>query len=187
VTKRIEKDIDQVQIFLGHRGIRRSNPDYYALLVMDYVLGMGPGFTDRLSRTLRDRDGLAYTVYATISHSADREPGRFLAYIATSPDQGPRAIDAIRAEIARIREELVSPEELADAKAYLTGSFVFDYETAEQIAERLIDLHRLSLPFDYPARFADRVNAVTREDIRRVAAEHLHPERSALVIVGPKR
>jgi zinc protease len=186
VTERVERDTDQVHICLGHRGIRRSNPDYYSLLVMDYVLGMGPGFTDRLSRTLRDRDGLAYSVYASIAGSADTEPGRFLAYIATSADQRDRAIEGIRREIERIRVEPVTDEELADAKAYLTGSFVFSYETAEQVARRLADLHRLNLGFDYPERFAERVNAVTKEDVLRVAAKYLKPGDLVTVVVGPK-
>ncbi|MEN8149243.1 MAG: pitrilysin family protein [Planctomycetota bacterium] len=182
---RFERDIDQVQIALGHRGVRRRDPDWYALLVMDYVLGMGPGFTDRLSRTLRDRDGLAYDVQASIAGSADRERGRFLAYIATSAGQRDRAIRGIRREIDAIREELVTAEELADAKAYLTGSFVFSYETAEQLAGRLVDLHRLGLGFDYPARFAERIGAVTREDVLRVAKKHLQPTHLVTVIVGP--
>src|SRR5262249_33613919 len=60
----------QLHYYMGHAGIRRTNPDYYKLLVMDYVLGTGPGFTDRLSSRLRDREGLAYTVTATISGAA---------------------------------------------------------------------------------------------------------------------
>src|SRR5262249_48350993 len=71
------KDAAQVQFYMGHAGIRRSNPDYYKLLVMDNVLGTGPGFTDRLSARLRDRQGLAYTVSATIASSAGDEPGLF--------------------------------------------------------------------------------------------------------------
>jgi zinc protease len=184
-TEHVERETDQVHICLAHRGIRRDNPDYYSLLVMDYVLGMGPGFTDRLSRTLRDRDGLAYSVYASIADSSDTEPGRFLAYIATSADQRDLAIAGIRREIERIRKEPVEDEELSDAKAYLTGSFVFSYETAEQVATRLVHLHRLGLGFDYPATFAQRVNAVTKEDVLRVAAKYLKPEDLATVVVGP--
>ena len=79
----------------------------------------------------------------------------------------------------------MSPEELDDAKAYLTGSFVFDYETAEQVARRLVHLHRQGLGFDYPARFAERVNAVTAEEVLRVARKHLHPDALTIVTVGP--
>jgi zinc protease len=181
----IQRDTDQVNIYLGHEGIDRKDPDYHALLVMDYVLGMGPGFTDRLSRTLRDRDGLAYLVYATITATAVERVGAFRAYIGTSAENRDRAIDAIVGEIRRIREEEVSPEELADAKAYLTGSFVFGYETAEQVASRLVHLHRHGLGFDYPARFAERVEAVTAEEVLRVARKHLHPDKLTIVTVGP--
>ncbi|MHC4861043.1 MAG: M16 family metallopeptidase, partial [Planctomycetota bacterium] len=185
VREDIQRDTDQVNIYLGHEGIGRTDPDYFALLVMDYVLGMGPGFTDRLSRTLRDRDGLAYLVYASITSSAVERVGAFRAYIGTSAENRDRAIDAIIREIRRIREEEVSPEELADAKAYLTGSFVFGYETAEQVARRLIHLHRYGLGFDYPARFAERVNAITGGHVLRVARKHLHPDRLIIVTVGP--
>ncbi len=187
-AKRIDvaRKSDQANVYLGHRGVRRDDPEYYPLLVMDYVLGMGPGFTDRLSRTVRDRDGLAYSVYATISSTAGVDVGTFYAYVGTSARQRDRAIAGIVTEIERIRKAAVDPEELANAKAYLTGSFVFGYETAEQIASRLVRIHRYGLGFDYPARFAERVNAVTAEDVLRVAKKHLHPDKLVIASVGPK-
>jgi zinc protease len=181
----IARDSDQVNVMLGHSGIRRDDPDYYGLLVMDHVLGLGPGLTDRLSRRLRDGEGLAYSVWATITKSAAREPGTFMAFIGTSAEQKQRAIDGIVAEIERIRMEPVAAEELENAKSYLTGSFVFGYETAEQLAARLVDLHRHALSFDYPRRFAERVRAVTPEDVLEVARRHLHPEALTIVTVGP--
>ena len=89
VTEKIISDPNaaQVHVYIGHLGITRNNPDYYKLLVMDNVLGTGPGFTDRLSATLRDRQGLAYTVSATIASSAGLEPGTFTGYIGTFPDK----------------------------------------------------------------------------------------------------
>jgi zinc protease len=183
----IDRDTEQVNMYVGHAGIRRSDPDYYALLVMDYVFGMSPGFTDRLSRTLRDRDGLAYNVYGSATLTASTEPGTFFAYIGTSARQRDEAEAGIVREIRRIRDELVTPQELADSKAYLTGSFVFRYETAEQIAGNLVYLYRHGLGFDYPARFAERIAAVTREDVRRAARQHIHPEHLIRVFVGPQR
>jgi zinc protease len=182
---RLARDTDQANIFVGHIGIPRAHEDYYSLLVMDYVLGLSPGFTDRLSRTLRDRDGLAYEVYATIATTARVEPGTFYAFIGTSAHQGDRAIEGIVKEIERIRTENVTPEELADSKAYLTGSFVFRYETAEQIARNLVYLHHHRLGFDYPTTFARRIEEVTAEDIRAAANHHLFPDRLIRVIVGP--
>ena len=79
----------QIHVFIGHLGIKRNDPDYYKLLVMDNVLGTGPGFTDRLSANLRDRQGLAYTVTAQITGSAGDEPGTFTGYIGTFPEQVP--------------------------------------------------------------------------------------------------
>jgi zinc protease len=182
---RVEREMDQAIIVLGHRGIRRRDPDYVPLLVMDFVLGRGPGFTDRLSRTLRDRDGLAYEVWAAISESADQEPGVFKAYIGTSAEQETRAEEGIVAEIRRIREEPASPSELEGAKAYLLGSYVFGFETAEQVAAMLVYLHRLGLGFDWPERYAKALAAVTAEDVLRVAKEHLDPDRLIRVVVGP--
>ena len=77
----------QLYLYMGHVGIKRDNPDYYKLLVMDYVLGTGPGFTDRLSSQLRDRQGLAYTVSATITPGAAELPGAFTCFIGTFPDK----------------------------------------------------------------------------------------------------
>src|SRR5262249_45022897 len=92
----------QLQFYMGHVGIRRNEPDYYKLLVMDYVLGTGPGFTDRLSARLRDREGLAYTVQANISSTADREPGVFTCYIGTDPKNFDRVKKEFLEELNRI-------------------------------------------------------------------------------------
>ncbi|MCI0341168.1 MAG: insulinase family protein, partial [Planctomycetales bacterium] len=175
---------EQLNIYLGRVGVRRTNPDWYALLVMDYVLGTGPGFTDRLSKTLRDELGLAYTVGSRIAENAGIEPGLFSAYIGTSPVNKLKAIYGIRFEIARIRDELVSDSELAGAKAYLTGSFVFQLQTRAQLAEHLVAAERYGLGDDYIRRYPLLVNAVTAEDVRRVARTYLDPENATLTIVG---
>ena len=92
-TRRLRRTIitvpeaNQLYVYLGHRGIRRNDPNYYKLLVMDNVLGTGSGFTDRLSANLRDRQGLAYTVNASITGDAGEEPGTFTCFIGTFPDK----------------------------------------------------------------------------------------------------
>ena len=100
-----------------------------------------------------------------------------------------RTTDALRkaivAEIRRIREESVIAEELADAKAYLTVSFVFGYETAEQLAGALLRMQIYGLGFDYPEKHVGRVAAVTVVEVLRVAKEHLHPDKLVTVVVGP--
>ena len=122
-------DAAQLQFFMGHVGVRRDNPDYYKLLVMDYVLGTGPGFTDRLSARLRDREGLAYTVQANISDSASTEPGAFRCYIGTDPKNYLRVKKEFLEEINRIRDEKPTKEEVEDAKQYLLGSLPFNFTT----------------------------------------------------------
>src|SRR5437764_5254102 len=95
-------EAEKLQFLMGHPGVRRKNPDYYKLMVMDYVLGTGPGFTDRLSSRLRDREGLAYTVTANISSSATEEPGLFTCYIGTNPGNLARVKKEFLAEVNRI-------------------------------------------------------------------------------------
>jgi len=176
---------EQVNIFIGHLGIARRNPDYYALLVMDTILGSSPGFTSRIPRILRDEQGLAYTVFSSITSSANIDPGRFVAYIGTSPDNLDRAIKGLRGEIVRIVEEPVSDTELKTAKDYLTGSFVFHFQKNLQIADFLIDAEIYALGFDYLEAYPERIRATTVADITRVARQYLDPEHLTTVVVGP--
>jgi zinc protease len=92
-TKRMNKE--QLCIYLGHLGTVRDNPDYYALQVLDVILGGGPGFASRIPRTLRDEKGLAYTTYSDISGSCGLYPGRFVAYVGTSPERKNEALDEL--------------------------------------------------------------------------------------------
>src|SRR5204862_5708498 len=122
-AKIINMPAQQLNIYLGHLGIQRSNPDYYALQVLDTILGGGAGFTARIPQKLRDELGLAYTTFASITMTAGLDPGRFVSFIGTSPENMKLAIEGLVNEIRRIIEEPVTVEELRDAKDYLTGSF----------------------------------------------------------------
>ncbi len=179
-----EQDRAQVNVFLGHLGLTRKDPDYIPLRVMDNVFGVSPGFTDRLSSHIRDELGLCYTVTGGISGSAGEEPGTFRVFVATKPDEWRRARGEIEKEIRRITEELVSEKELAAAKTYLTGSYVFQFQRASDIANTIIDLVRFDLGFDYPERYLAEIRAVTPEQILEVARTHLHPDQLAAAAVG---
>ncbi len=174
----------QLQFFMGHEGIRRNSPDFYKLLVMDYVLGTGPGFTDRLSAKLRDREGLAYTVSAAISHSAGEEPGLFTCYIGTDARNFERVKGLFLEELRRIRTETPGVREVDDAKKYLLGNLPFKFTTNEQIAGQLLAIERYGLGFDYLDKYRQAVGAVTPEDVRHVARQYLDPERMILVAAG---
>src|SRR5262249_51823035 len=156
-------------VFLGELGVRRDNPDYYKLLVMDYVLGTGPGFTDRLSSRLRDREGLAYTVSADITSSAGVEPGTFSAYIGTDNDNFAKVKRLFLEELNRIRDTEPSAQEVADAKAYLLGSRLLQFGSNEGIAAQLLAIERYKLGFNYLDDFEKAVAAVTPEEVREVA------------------
>jgi zinc protease len=175
----------QVHVYIGHVGITRKDPDYYKLLVMDNVLGTGPGFTDRLSSTLRDRQGLAYTVSAAISSSAGNEPGTFTGYIGTFPDKFIWVRDGFFKEINRIRDEPPTKEEVESAKKYLLGSLPFRFTTLSSVASQLLAIEEYGLGFDYLEKFRAEVAAVTPEDVQAVARKHLHPKAIAVVAVGP--
>jgi zinc protease len=175
----------QVHLYLGHLGIQRNHPDYATLVVMDHVLGTGPGFTNRISRKLRDELGLAYTVHASIHNSAGLLPGMFTAYIGTSPQHVRTAIDGFLREIRRIQEEEVGLEELELAKSYLIGSFPLGFERAARRASYMVSAEVHGLPPDNLERMLRHFASVTPADIRRVAREHLHPEASCVAAAGP--
>jgi zinc protease len=181
----IAKDKEQIHIYLGHLGVKRSNPDFYPLLVMDVILGNSPGMTSRIPRILRDEQGLAYATYASITSTAGVDPGRFAAYIGTSPSNREKALAGLRGEIERITQEPVLDEELEMAKAYLTGSFVFNFETNAQMASFLVEAETHKLGFDFLERYPDLIRAVTRDDVLRVSQTHLDPKNMTTVIVGP--
>ena len=178
---------EQVHVFLGHLGIRRADPDYHALVVMDHVLGTGPGFTNRVAMRLRDELGLAYTVSANIHGSAGSYPGTFKAYIGTSPDKVRTAIEGFRAEMRRLQDERVGDAELGVAKDYVVGSFALSFQRASRRAEYMIAAERFSLPADNLESAPRLYAAVTSDDLLRVARKHLHPDRCCIAAAGPLR
>jgi zinc protease len=175
----------QLHFFLGHAGIRRANPDYYKLLVMDYVLGTGPGFTDRLSSRVRDREGLGYTVNANITSSAAEEPGLFSCYVGTFPPALPRVKQVFGEELNRIRKEKPAPEEVEDAKKYLLGNLAFQLVTNDRIAGMLLNVERFHLGFNYLDDYRKAVTAVTPDQVQEVAQKYIDPKRMILVVSGP--
>ena len=181
VVTKLDKNITQANIALGHLGISRENPDYYAVSVMNYILG-GGGFSSRLMDNIRDNRGLAYDVHS--SFAAQKDPGAFEVWVQTKNESANEAVAEIFKEIRRITTEPVSEKELADAKAYLTGSFPLRMDTSAKIAGILTSIEIYHLGLDYPERYPKIINALTREDILRVAKKYLHPDRMVIVVLG---
>jgi len=149
------------------------------------VLGTGPGFTNRISRILRDEKGLAYSVNANIHGSAGILPGMFTAYIGTSPDNVRTAVAGFLHEMRRIRDEQVGDDELGIAKNYLVGSFPLGFERAARRASYMVSHELYGFPADNLERLVRAFGDVTAEDVQRVAREHLFPDASCLAAAGP--
>jgi len=180
----IDKDITQANIIFGHRGIARDNPDYYAVSVMNYILG-GGGFASRLMKVVRDEMGLTYSIYS--SFSGNKEPGQFEVEVQTKNESAGTVIKEILKQINKIKTETVTNQELKDAKAYLTGSFPRRLETSRRIADFLAAVQFYNLGDDYIEKYPDYISRVTKEDILRVAKKYLNSENYILVIVGNKK
>jgi len=180
-----ERARNQVHVYLGHLGVTRLDPDWPALVVMDHILGTGPGFTNRITRRLRDELGLAYSVHADIHSSAGMYPGTFTAYIGTSPGNLGVAIGGFQAEMRRIQDEPVLQTELDTAKSYLVGSFPLGFERAARRVGYLVTAERFGFAPDYLAQLPRLYAEVSVADVQRVAQRHLFPDACAVSAAGP--
>lgn len=177
----IDKPLTQANIILGQRGVARENPDYYALNVMNFILG-GGGFTSRLMDNVRVKGGLAYSVGSMFS--VNKFPGSFQVVMQTKNASAADAIQRTCGELERVRSELVTDDELSGAKLYLTGSFPLRLDSNAKIAGFLAQVQFFNLGADYVDTYAARINAITKEDVQRVAQKYLHPDLLHLVVVG---
>lgn len=178
---KIERPITQANILLGHEGVARSHPDYYALTVMNYILG-GGGFTSRLVEEIRIKRGLAYAVDSYFDPG--RFAGSFQISLQTKNASAREAISLSVREMERIQKELVSEKELEGAKKYLIGSFPMRFETQGKLLNFLSQVEYYGLGLDYPDRYASLIQSITREEVQRVAKTYLHPDRYILVVVA---
>lgn len=181
VTKLIQKDLTQATVALGHLGISRTNPDYYAVTVMNYILGAG-GFSSRLMDQIRDNLGLAYGVMSAFD--ARLMPGAFLVSLQTRNETANQAIAGVLTELKGMRDKPVTDEEINEAKAYLIGSFPLRLDTTAKLAEILAQVEFFGLGLDYFTDYPKWIDKVTKEDVQRAAARYINPEAYALVVVA---
>ncbi len=176
------KKIPQSVIRMGHLAGRKTDPDYQTLRVMDDILG-GGGFSSRLVKSVRVDRGLAYSVWA-YTIGGRRELGRFMAGAETKASSTGQVIGLIKSEIERIRTEPVTDEELKMAKDSIINSFIFVFDRPAKIMGQRMIIDYYGYPKDYLETYRDKVMAVTKEDIMRVAAKRLHPDGLKIVIIG---
>lgn len=179
----IDKDITQANIIIGHAGVSRDNPNYYAISLMNYILG-GGGFASRLMQNIRSEKGLVYDISS--SYPAKKYGGSFQISLQTKNESAEEAIGEILKEVKRIREVPVSDTELEDAKSFLTGIFPVRIETGRRIADFLVAVEYYGLGMDYIDKYPEYINRVTKEDVLRVAREYLKPESFIIIMVADK-
>jgi len=172
----------QSDTILGYPGPPRTAPDFLDAIVCNTILGVF-GLMGRLGEKVRDEQGLAY--YSLSRVDGGPGPGPWSVIAGVNPANIERAIASIRAEIRRICEEPVGEEELADNKAFITGSLPLRLETNEGVAQAILNMERYSLGLDYLQRYAGLINDITIERVQAVARRWLDPDAYALAIAGP--
>ncbi len=172
----------QSDLYLGYPCIRRNNPDYYALIVGDLILGR-LGLAGRLGAKVRDQMGLAYYIHSGVEASFGAGPWAINAGV--NPKNLPRAIDAILAELIRLRSDPVTQGELDEAKDYMTGSLAIGLETNDGVAATLASIELYELGLDYLQRYPDIIRGITAEQILTVAQKYARVENYALSVAGP--
>jgi zinc protease len=177
----IDQDVPQSTAIFGHAGIARDDPDFIPAFVMNRVLG-GGGFASRLMEEVREKRGLAYSVYSYLS--ARDEAALYLGGVSTANERVAESIDVIKTEWARMAAEGISAEDLDKAKTYLTGAFPLQFDSNAKIANYLVFVQMEDLGIDYINTRNSLIEAVTLEDIKRVAARVLQPDALSIVVVG---
>ena len=174
--------IPQSVVVFGHGGLDRHDPDYYAGYTANYILG-GGGFASRLLEEVREKRGLAYSVYSYL-HELDRSP-LWLGGVATNNQQVAQSLQLVRHELTRMAAGEIDTDDLANARTYLTGSFPLRLTSNEQIAKMLVGMlvHRLGR--DFLARRNQLIEAVTLDDLRRVSARLFSGELLVSVVGDP--
>jgi zinc protease len=177
----VRRPVPQSVVTLGHEGLKRDDPDYYAATLVNYILG-GGGFNSRLTTEVREKRGLAYSVYSYIG--AYDHTGLMMGGTATENARVGQSLEVIRREWQRMHDEGPSESELANAKTYLTGSFPLRLDASNRIARLLVTIQYDNLGFDYLDRRAALIEGVTLADARRVARRLLAADRLLTVVVG---
>ena len=179
--KLVEMNIPQSVAQFGHSAFKRDDDDFIASYVLNYILG-GGGFSSRLMEEVREKRGLAYSVHSYL-HPYERA-AIYAGNVATKNEAIGTSLDVIRAEIARMAESGPSAEELNKAKQYLTGSYGLRFDTNTKIASQLIWIQLQSLGLDYVDKRNGLIEAVSLDDVKRVAKRLLKADGLIVTIVG---
>ncbi len=173
----------QAHVWIGQPGYARRDPDHFALTVGTYILG-GGGFVSRLTEEVREKRGLAYSVYSTFSPGL--HAGSFRIGFQTRPDQAAEAVKVSREVLARFVAEGPTAAELKAAKDNLIGGFPLLLDSNRKLLGNVSNIAWNDLPLDYLETWTARMNAVTAADVKAAFARKLQPDRMVTVVVGGK-
>ncbi|MGQ3685996.1 MAG: M16 family metallopeptidase [Candidatus Loosdrechtia sp.] len=179
----VHRDINQSNIMMGHLGIHRRNPDYFPVMMMNFILG-GGSFKSRILSRIRSDEGLAYSASSVFQTAQDI--GIFFVSCQTKLESTNRAISIALEELDKMRRMPVDAEELSQAKETFMNQFIFRFITSASIVRQKVDIEYEGLPLNYLETYLDSVKAITREDIQRVAREYLQPDGIKILVVGNK-
>ncbi len=181
----VEKtDVTQSSIVIGHLGVRKDNPDYYAIEVFNEILG--GGFSSRLLTRVRTQKGLAYAVNGRLGSGWDRE-GRFQLFTTTKTETTGAAIEALILEAQRIAgDEPPTQAELERARQAILSSFVFTSDSSRKILGQQLDYEYYGYPLDWLERYIDGIRDVTLEQVQAVGARYVRADDFSIVVVGPR-
>ena len=173
----------QTSLVMGVAGPARKTPGYLAASIGNNILGQF-GMYGRIGEVVREQAGLAYYAYSNLSGGVG--PGPWLVAAGVAPEDVHKAIELIQSEITRFVSDGVTEEELADTKANYIGRLPLSLESNAGVASALLNIERHDLPLDYYWTYADRINAVTREEVVEVARRYLDVERMGVASAGPE-
>ena len=171
----------QAHVLIGQPGYKRADPDYFPLLVGNYVLG-GGGFVSRLNEEVRQRRGLSYSVYSYFSPGL--HAGAFTLGLQTRPDQAAQAVQVSRDVVRRFVAEGPTDAELKAAKDFMIGGFALRLDSNRKLLENVANIAWYDLPLDYLDTWTRQVEKVTAADVRAAFARKLQPDRMVTVVVG---
>jgi predicted Zn-dependent peptidase len=176
-----KEDVNQSNVRMVHLGIQRDNPDYYAVTVMNEVFG--GGFSSRLVSQIRTIRGLAYSVGGGVGAAYDH-PGIFTIAMGTKSENTVPAVEALDAEIEKLKANPATPEELKRAKDTILNSFVFEYDEKDKVLAARMDYEFYGYPADFLERYQAGVKKVLGDDVTRVARKYVYKEKLATLVVG---
>jgi zinc protease len=174
-------DVNQTNIRMVHPGIRRDNPDYFAVEVMNEVFG--GSFASRLTSNVRSKKGLAYAVWGVVGSQYDY-PGYLQVGMGTKSETTAAGIDALLEEVEGIVSHPATEEELRRAKDSILNSFVFRFDSKAKVLNQQVTYEFFGYPPDFIERYRREIEKVTAEDVARVAKKYVHKDDLAVLVVG---